>query len=512
MFLYSSFIFEKYYSITLTKYFYICLRYSYYMSLIDKIKIHYVEYVVNKYIKKIQKNPDRIDDIFNELKKYSSGSAYRFFEWVQDNPGPRELFKKIFERNEKQVKMFFNNLIVHSGLEWIINNKKLNPEEEFPAPFTLLISPTMRCNLRCKGCYAYLYDKSTDMSKEFFDSIITQAEEMGTHFFTLLGGEPSLKIKEFADVFREHNKSIFQMFTNGTIMYRDPETLETILDLGNIIPVLSVNGRKEETEEVRGPGVYEEVLGVAEKLKEKKSLYGISLVLTNKNFKTLSDYSFYDEWIDRGALFGWIFVYMPVTKGTDISLMPTGKQRKEMYYVVREIRENKPFFLMDFWNDAPAVDGCIAARRYAHVNNQGYLEPCIFVHQAVDNLHEKSLKEAWNSDFFNAIRLHEPHKDNLLQPCMVIGNPKVLREIDKKYKPISTDGYSVQRIFEIAEELDKYSEEVAKEMEPLFKEEYPDIEKLWEERKGAHTEGFDRIWLKYLPEEKRKLLEKKYLL
>ncbi len=479
------------------------------MALTDKL----LEHVVNKYVTKVQRDPNQLDAVFDDLKKYSAGTAFdNFFSWVKENPGPRELFKRIFERDEKQVKMFFDNMIVHSGLEWLLNNSKLDPEKEFPAPFTLLISPTMRCNLRCEGCYAFSYDKSSDMSKEFFDRILTEGEEMGVHFYTLLGGEPSLKIKEFKDVFEKHNKSIFQMFTNATIMNRDEETLETILELGNIIPVLSVDGRKEQTDLLRGAGVYEEVLNVAEKLKERKSLYGISLVLTRDNFDDLSDLTLYDEWIDRGALFGWIFLYMPVAKGSHVELMPTAEQRKKMYDVVQEVRKNKPFFLMDFWNDAPAVDGCIAARRYAHINNEGYLEPCIFVHQAVDNLHEKSLKEAWNSDFFNAIRLYQPHTDNLLQPCMIIGNPKVLRTIDEKYKPKSTDGYSVQRIFEIADILDKYAENVAKELEPFFKEKYPDVYRKWEERKAAHTEGFDRIWLKYLPEEKRKELEKKYLL
>ena len=483
------------------------------MTLTDKLKIAYAEHLVDKYVKKAQKTPAEVDKIFNGLKKYSTSETFsNLADWIINNPGPRELFKRIFERDEKQVEMFFKNLIVHGGLEWLLKNSKLNSEKEFPAPFTLLISPTMRCNLSCEGCYAISYDKSTDMSKDFFDTILTEGEEMGIHFYTLLGGEPSLRIKEFADVFKEHNKSLFQMFTNATILSRDEETLDTLLDVGNVIPVLSVDGRKEHTDKMRGPGVYDEVINAAEKLKERNFLYGISLVLTKEDFEVLSDLKFYDEWVDRGALFGWVFLYMPIARYSHVELMPTAKQRKEMYPVVQEVRKSKPLFLMDFWNDAPAVDGCIAARRFAHVNNQGYLEPCIFVHQAVDNLHEKSLKEAWNSDFFNAIRLHQPHTDNLLQPCMIIGNPKVLRNIDEKYKPVSTDDYSVERIFEIADILDKYAEEVAKELNPFFKENYPDFYKKWEKRKAAHNEGFDRIWLKYLPEEKRKEVKEKYLL
>ncbi|MEM2032219.1 MAG: SPASM domain-containing protein, partial [Candidatus Woesearchaeota archaeon] len=156
----------------------------------------------------------------------------------------------------------------------------------------------------------------------------------------------------------------------------------------------------------------------------------------------------------------------------------------------------------------PAIDGCIAARRYAHVNNEGYLEPCIFVHLATHNLHEVSLKEAWNSDYFKAIRLNQPHTDNLLMPCMIIDNPEVLRKIINKYNPIATDGYEKERIFEIAKDLDDYSNQVKNELDSFYIQKYYNKKNLnWLKEKKAHTEGFDRIWLKYLDEEEKKKYE-----
>lgn len=476
------------------------------------IKTYLTEKIINRYVKEIQKDPDNnLDNVLKKIGNLSKDTALEdFLEWVRENPGPYGLFKEIFKRDERQVNTFFKNMIVHSGLEWIINNKDKDPSVDFPAPFTILISPTMRCNLSCEGCYAISYNRKTDMDKELFDRILTEGEEMGTHFYTLLGGEPSLKLKEYKDIFKKHDNSIFQMFTNGTLLSKDEKTLETIIEAGNIIPVLSVDGRKDITDKMRGNGVYDTVLDAASKLKENNLLYGISLVLTRENADVLQDEMFYDEWIDRKALFSWIFLYMPVSPNSTIDLMPTPEQRKKQGEFVNEYRKKKPFFIMDFWNDAPAVDGCIAGRRYMHITNEGDVEPCIFVHQSVDNIKEKSLKEVWNSDYFKAIRLHQPHTDNLLMPCMIIDNPKNLREIIEKYHPKSNDNYSVNRILELSEVLDKYSEEVAKVLDPVYftSKAYKNKKGYWQEKGKAHEEGFDRIWYENLSEEEKEKYKK----
>jgi len=94
------------------------------------------------------------------------------------------------------------------------------------------------------------------------------------------------------------------------------------------------------------------------------------------------------------------------------------------------IRDTRPIFVLDFWNDGPHVEGCIAgARRYFHVNAKGDVEPCVYTHIAMDNIKEKPLKEALNSPLFRHIRSCQPHNSNHLRPCMIIDNPWVMREV-----------------------------------------------------------------------------------
>jgi hypothetical protein len=86
--------------------------------------------------------------------------------------------------------------------------------------------------------------------------------------------------------------------------------------------------------------------------------------------------------------------------------------------------------LADFWNDGELVEGCIAGgRRYFHINAAGEVEPCAFVHFAVDNINEKSLLEVLRSPLFAAYQKRQPFHDNLLRPCPIIDVPRALREI-----------------------------------------------------------------------------------
>jgi hypothetical protein len=49
----------------------------------------------------------------------------------------------------------------------------------FYPPSTVVISPTMKCDLKCYGCYAGDYGKSLELSLDELDSILMQMKEMG---------------------------------------------------------------------------------------------------------------------------------------------------------------------------------------------------------------------------------------------------------------------------------------------------------------------------------------------
>jgi len=126
-------------------------------------------------------------------------------------------------------------------------------------------------------------------------------------------------------------------------------------------------------------------------------VFGFSATYTRGNIDALTDEAFIDMLIDKGAMYGWFFMLIPVGKDDDMDLMCTPAQRDTMRRHVINLRKTKPIFAIDFWNDGPMVSGCMAGgRSYLHINANGDIEPCVFIHFAVDNIKEYYLEEGFN--------------------------------------------------------------------------------------------------------------------
>ncbi len=127
----------------------------------------------------------------------------------------------------------------------------------------------------------------------------------------------------------------------------------------------------------------------------------------------------------------WAFHYIPpVGSNPDVRMMLSPEQRLWMNRRVEELRKDKPMFILDFWNDGKYTEGCIAGgRQYFHINSAGEVEPCAFVHFAVDNIRNKSLKEVLQNSFSKAYQREQPFNENHRAPCPIIDAPDSLRKM-----------------------------------------------------------------------------------
>jgi MoaA/NifB/PqqE/SkfB family radical SAM enzyme len=328
-------------------------------------------------------------------------------------------------------------------------------------PVTLVLNPTMRCSLRCKGCYAYSFNKNSDMDRPLLEKVLTEARELGIQFMTITGGEPFL-YPDIEGVFEQFSDMIFMVYTNA--QHIDADRARRLSQLGNVWPTISVEGYREETDARRGPGVYAKLTGAMERLRENGVLFGISAVPTRHNTELLASDEFLDHYMEKGALFGWMFTYIPVGKDPDPGLMATPTQRELLRRQSLHWRRTKPFFMADFWNDGPLCGGCMSANRFAFITNDGWAQPCTFVHFATHNVRGHSLKEIFKSEFFQTIRGRQPYCSNLLRPCKIIDHPHILREVVEKCgaRPVYP---GAERIIEdpaVREHLDAYSREYRK--------------------------------------------------
>lgn len=365
--------------------------------------------------------------------------------------------------------------------DWVMEAKKRDrlEEEGYKIPWFFVISPTNACNLHCYGCYAYEYPKGQGLSYQALDRILREAKEIGIRWLTISGGEPFYWVdpkekKDLLDFFELHNDMFFQVYTNGVLL--DEKKIERLARLGNVAPAISLEGFERETDERRGKGTWKKIQEVRENLTRAGVLHGFSITVTRTNAEVVTRDEFIDTLIEQNCSFGWYFIYIPIGREPAVELMPTVEQRERLRKKVWEWRSTRPIFIGDFWDDGPWVGGCIAGgRKYFHITSQGDVEPCVFIHFAVDNIYRlweegKRLKDALYSPFFMTLR-HKQMKenDNWLTPCAIIDKPQILREVVKKFGAYPTHkGAETILKGEIAKFLDEYSRKLEAYTRPEF--------------------------------------------
>jgi len=382
-----------------------------------------------------------------------------------------EMIRRMIRQTTPHVrKRLVNSLVVKEFMQGNMIREQLR-KEDLAAPQAYLISPTMRCNLRCSGCYAANYSQKDDLEFEVIDRILTEGEELGVFWVTILGGEPFIR-QDMWEIYKRHSDIFFQVYTNGTLI--DKEAAGKLAKLGNVLVNFSLEGFEEETDARRGKGTFRKIMQGMDNLREVGAPFGFSSMVTRQNAETIISDEFNDMLIKKGCLVGWHFLYIPVGLNPDIGLMPTAEQRELMRQQgAQRIRNEKPIFIIDFWNDAPYAGGCIAGGHgYFHINARGDVEPCIFVHLATDNIHNRSLKEVINSPYFRGIRARQPYSNNLLRPCMIIDHTHVLRELCGEFHPSPTDGPVCELVTTLADDLDRYSQEAARILDPVWECEF----------------------------------------
>lgn len=376
--------------------------------------------------------------------------------WEEGHPSLRVALKILRNTSPNHKKKIIRNFIINQLLVGSTKRKSFSEQEGgFYPPGLMVISPTMKCNLKCFGCYAGMYRNDEDLPFEVFDRVLNEAKEMGIYFIVVSGGEPFFR-NDLFEIIEKHNDMSFHVFTNGSLL--NEERVKRLADLGNVLPAISVEGFRDETDARRGRGHYDKVLRAMQLLKEHGVLFGFSATMTKGNAHTITSDEFIDHWIEQGCTVGWYFLYTPVGREPNWQLVPTPEQRNMLRERVAYIRSNKEILIGDFWNDGPVVGGCIAGgRKYLHINSKGDVEPCVFCHFAMHNIKEVSLREAITSPLFKRIREHQNINKNLLRPCLIIDHPEVYREVCQMPGVRFTHEGAEQIITDFAPEIDTYA-------------------------------------------------------
>ena len=410
-----------------------------------------IEQTFNYIYKDPDKNMEKLMDWADKFSKGDFPSQRKAIREAIENPDHPyySYIRKIFKDVDPNVaKTLAVNLFINAALIGWPKEEELRKKYDCNIPWAILLDPTSACNLHCTGCWAAEYGHKLNLTYDEINDIITQGKELGIYMYIYTGGEPLVRKKDLIRLCEKHSDCVFLCFTNATLI--DEEFADEMLRVGNFVPAISLEGFEEATDGRRGNGIYQKVTKAMALLREKKLIYGISCCYTSANYDSITSEEFYDSMIDLGAYFVWYFHYMPVGNDAALELLPTKEQREYMYHRVRKIRSTnggKPIFAMDFQNDGEFVGGCIAGgRNYCHINPNGDVEPCVFIHYSGANIKEVSLLEALRQPLFMAYRDHQPFNCNHLKPCPMLENPELLQQMVHETGAKSTDLQSPETV------------------------------------------------------------------
>ena len=139
-------------------------------------------------------------------------------QWGEGTPGS-QLIARAFTQTEQRCRTRIIWNLMNIG-PWGISGARRQEffnRRGFWPPTAVLISPTMRCNLNCEGCYAGNYSRADDLSHDTLDRLLAECNDIGTHMVVILGGELFIR-DDLWDLFERYPEFLFMVFTNGTLI------------------------------------------------------------------------------------------------------------------------------------------------------------------------------------------------------------------------------------------------------------------------------------------------------
>lgn len=242
--------------------------------------------------------------------------------------------RMLFETNKRLLWKLVWNLGVKGSLSVFKHRQRMKKGQFFP-PF-LYISIINTCNLRCQGCWVDVASKQQTIDLPAMNKLITEAKQQGNTFFGIVGGEPFMH-PELFQILEAHPDCYFQVFTNGQFI--TDEKARRLFELGNVTPLISVEGNEIISDERRGRSdVYQKTLAGIENCLKHNVMTGVCTSLAKSNIDHLLTEKWVDRLIEMGVLYTWFHVYRPMGPDAKPELCLTPEQQRKARQFVVDMR------------------------------------------------------------------------------------------------------------------------------------------------------------------------------
>lgn len=329
--------------------------------------------------------------------------------------------------------------IYNFGWQSMRNINRFEKRQDKGKPFFpafVMISVTENCNLACSGCWISGGGKKSITPKQL-DGIITSCKAKGSFFFGILGGEPLL-YKGLLDVLEKHPECYFQLFTNGILI--DDEMALRFKKMGNITPLISIEGLKEESDARRGRNdVFERTLAGVRACRKAKLIFGAAASICKTNYNDLVNREYIEMIAKEGAHYLWYYLYRPVGANPQTENALSKEEVLSFRRFVVEQRRDAPLFIIEtYWDDKGNALCPGATGMSHHISPAGALEFCPPIQMAKDFINDdgSNLADLFEkSDFLADFRKMTSESS---RGCILLEDPQKMVEFLEKYGAIDS--------------------------------------------------------------------------
>lgn len=270
-------------------------------------------------------------------------------------------------------------------------------------PPLLILSLTRQCNLQCAGCYSHAQRPTAEeLSDDELRALYAEADALGVSVMMLAGGEPMMRPRAL-ELAAEFTGLLFTVFTNGLLI--DNQWAAFFAKYPHILPIMSLEGGREETDRRRGEGTHYGVMAAMVRLDSVGAVFGVSVTATTANEAVATGDVFIDDLCDRGVRVFFYVEYVPQNNEDAGLALDTAGKRRLLAALDRQEKRRK-VLMVAFPGDEEANGGCLASGRgFLHVDVDGSATPCPFAPYSDTNVKD-GLERALRSPFLARVRAH----------------------------------------------------------------------------------------------------------
>lgn len=257
---------------------------------------------------------------------------------------------------------------------------------------------TERCNCRCAHCYQESNSIETPLDKALrYIEMFKKFLPPGSGRLTVTGGEPLLHpgLWSILEALRPHFS--VALLTNGTLI--TPEIARRLAGLDLKFVQVSIEGRPETHDKIRGPGSYTAAMDGLNCLIRENVKVSVSFTAHRTNWRELP--SVVKQCRKIGARKIWVDRLIPQGSGTQmISLDPDETRRLLISMRKNDVSMDRALQFLE--GGRPYV--CSAGKSLLAVLPDGTVVPCRRMPIPLGNLDQQRIEDIYRSDYCTSLR------------------------------------------------------------------------------------------------------------